>query len=130
LLKVIQMFADYPTQTFKTMLEKGFEGIILKRLNSRYIQRRTDDWLKCKKHETETVEILDFDTKSKSRPQKNRSIKVPVLNLITTLGRVTVPRKEDMDYFYAFKPKLVEVEFQELSKAKKMRFPKFMRFVK
>ncbi len=129
LVKVIDVFYDYPTQIFETMLKKGFEGIIAKRLNSKYIQSRTKDWLKCKKHFTETVKILDFDTKSKSRPQKNKSIKIPVLNLITPIGRVTVPRKEDIDYYYAHKPKMVEVEFQELSKENKMRFPKFVRFV-
>lgn len=128
-IKITQMFPNNPTQTFETMLKKGFEGIVLKRLDSRYYQKRTSEWLKCKRHETETLEILSYDTKSNSRPQKNRSIQVPVLNLITEKGRLTIPRKEDMDYYYAHKPKLVEVEFQELSENNKMRFPKFVRFV-
>ena len=127
---VVEQFEEEPQELFEQFLKDGYEGVMAKNRDSKYVQKRSNDWLKCKKHFTETLEILGYDTQSKSRPQKNLCLSVPVLNLITKLGRVTVPRAESQKYFYAYRPRFVEVEFQELSKNGAMRFPKFIRFVR
>jgi len=129
LIKIIDVFVGNPLKIFEDLINKGFEGIVAKRIDSPYIQKRSNYWLKCKKEFTETLEIIGYDTKSKSRPQKNKSVNVRVLNLITKLGRISVPNQKDIDYFYKHKPQYVEVSFQELSKNNKMRFPKFVRFI-
>jgi len=83
LISIIQNYeTDKPLELFNKMI-KNFEGIVAKNKKSKYIQKRTNEWLKCKKHFTETLKIIGFDTESKSRPQKNLSLKVPVLNIIT-----------------------------------------------
>jgi len=56
---------------FKETLSKGKEGIIIKNINSRYEERRSEKWLKIKHTKERDILFTDYETHPKGLTLKN-----------------------------------------------------------
>lgn len=63
-------YLEYSTdlkETFRLALERGEEGVILKRLSSIYKSRRDRDWIKVKRFDTEVCDVVGYTVGSGKR---------------------------------------------------------------
>ena len=143
-------------EMFKEALKKKFEGIMAKRIDSTYeIGKRSNNWLKIKKLETEDYIIIGY-TKGEGKRKnsfgalllgayKNGNITyvsrvgtgfddkeiremTKEFQKIKTKKYVDIPKEIEEKNVVWIKPKLVcEVKFMEKTPANKLRAPSFIR---
>lgn len=97
---------------------KENEGVMLKRKNGLYVQRRSSDWLKIKKWSETEADIECWNENHEAWG----SVK-------TNLGNVGLLKMENRDYYFKNKPKKLMVRYHEIMKSGKARFPIFVRFL-
>lgn len=102
----------------KKFEERGEEGVVIKRLGSRYEDRRSHSWNKFKFFKTTTANIIGFD--------KGTGYKGAV---ITDKGKVGLLTPELKEFYLKYKPSIVRVEYLEMTADNKMRMPKFKEFI-
>jgi len=98
--------------------KRGEEGVVIKRLGSRYENRRSHSWNKFKFFKTTTANIIGFD--------KGTGFKGAV---ITDKGKVGLLTPELKEFYLKYKPSVVKVEYLEMTEDGKMRMPKFKEFI-
>jgi len=123
-VKVIDFVnGDKAVDFYTDRLEKGFEGIVLKKINSTYENKRSPNWIKCKPLDYEIVKVLSF---------KETSGWGSWGALITEMGDVALETEVKKDEYFR-RAKLgevkIEVRFQELTPDRKFRFPKLNKFI-
>lgn len=119
LLQAVPQFRENFDDVFNAMIKvTGCEGLVLKHSDSRYISDDRTNWIKVKAVETDDLEIISYD--------RGKGGSELVLN--TEKGRVFVANTSKQEEFFERKPMFVEVEYGEMTKTNKMRFPVFKRF--
>ena len=98
---------------------KENEGVMLKRKNGLYVQRRSSDWLKIKKWSETEAEIEYWN---ENHHEAWGSVK-------TNLGNVGLLKMENRDFYFKHKPKKLMVRYHTKQKSGKLRFPIFVRFL-
>lgn len=152
-LKYSDEIVEFGKDLFKKASEEGLEGIIAKKLDSRYIERRTSYWLKMKTHLQQEVVIGGY-TKPRSSRQYFGALVVGVYdeNSLKFAGHIGTgfddstlkkifdlmqPLKSDNNPFATdiktnepvqwVEPKLIcEVKFAEWTSEGSMRQPVFL----
>lgn len=118
LIKLVPQITGNFTDNFRAVtLNNQYEGLVLKHKDGIYSQGNRL-WFKVKSKDTIELDIITHD--------KGDSGNALVLD--TNRGRVSVPNSVKQKEFYDKKPKVVEVEYQELTSGGMLRFPKFKRF--
>jgi bifunctional non-homologous end joining protein LigD len=84
-------------QFFKQMKEKGLEGMVAKKINSRYVQQRSKDWLKLKTLNTLDVVIVGYTSGIGKREEVFGSILAGIYHegRLHYLGRVGTGWSDD-----------------------------------
>lgn len=113
-IQLIPQFKNNFGVHFQNAVENNFEGLVMKNLSSKYDFNRRG-WVKCRKYETQEVEIDGFDNGDSGF----------ALVLNTCKGRVSIPNPEDINFFNTNKPRFVEVACQEMTKEGNWSFVKF-----
>jgi ATP-dependent DNA ligase len=123
-IKVIDFVNGSTAVNFYTdRLEKGFEGIVIKKIDSTYENKRSSNWFKCKPLDYEIVKVLSY---------KETSGWGSWGALITEMGDVALETEiKKNEYFRRAKlgEVKIEVRFQELTPDGKFRFPKLNKFM-
>ena len=119
LISIVKQASEEFLKLFESAIEiKGCEGLVLKHIESKYYENDRNEWLKCKATETIDLEIIGYDRGKHGNE----------LVLETPRGRVFVAKPLRQKEFFEQKPRIVEVEYGELSAKGVMRFPIFKRF--
>ena len=111
------------TEYYELLLSEGFEGVIAKKWDSKYENKRCNSWLKIKPILKMRVEVLALKETSGWGSHGG---------LITEFGDVALEteqkRQEFLNRFEKGKV-FIEVRYQELTPQNKFRFPKLNKFV-
>jgi bifunctional non-homologous end joining protein LigD len=126
LVRIIESFeTEDVKRIFKTALDGGYEGIVVKDLNGKYeFDKR--NWLKVKKKETETVKVLGWNEKSGRGSYgslKTEMGDVGLLSFANLQEFLDLVKSAGLERIW------VEVEYQEKTTSGKLRFPIFKRFI-
>ena len=106
------------SKTVNKLWNSVTEGIMAKLKYSPYIEKRSDYWLKIKKWDRSEIDIIKGEVEHKN------------LIITTSMGRVSIPQKENIDYFFANNPKRALIKHYPKSSSKgNFRFPIFERFL-
>jgi bifunctional non-homologous end joining protein LigD len=73
-LRASEHFAIEPETMFTQACRLGFEGIVCKQPGARYRSGETDDWIKVKCRQSETLPIIAFVEKLGARPRRIASL--------------------------------------------------------
>lgn len=121
---------DEIMQAYEDCLSKGFEGLMVKNLNSRYQLKRSHDWMKVTPLQTEDVVIVGVkEGKGKNQGKLGgflceiHGISVQIGGGFTDVERVEYWQKQK-DLI----GKVIEVEFREKTLDGCFRFSNFLRF--
>ncbi len=117
---------------FQAARSLGLEGIMAKKLSSRYEPgKRSKNWLKIKDVKTLDVVVLGFKEGKGERKETFGSMEVGLYKdgKLVKLGYVgTGFDKDELELLSKLSPPFViEVEYQELTKDGKLRMPRFKR---
>lgn len=127
-------------QVFAQVRGDGYEGLILKPLDSQYSYRRSKDWIKVKEMLTGEYEVIGFVVGKGKYAKVLGALQVEVeFNGGKTVvevgsGFTDAQRKEIWKNKKKYQGKIVEVKFQEKTKLKadgtggSLRFPTFVRW--
>jgi ATP-dependent DNA ligase len=125
------------TALFDVIKQRGMEGIVAKRLTSRYVGRRCSDWIKIINYTYATVQIAGYRKKQfgwlaehNGRPVGIIELAVPIEHKRAFYGladRLKV--REDRDYVYVEPRISVRVKFRNWTRAGMLRSPEFVEFV-
>jgi ATP-dependent DNA ligase len=115
-LPLLRSFEDL----WDRVVKEGLEGVMFKKANSVYIEKRTDDWLKMKQSFVEIVNVLGYDQTGK---------RSKFGSLLTDHGRVNLKTEENKKEYFDRKPMKAEVKYFEKYPSGKLRNPDFIRFV-
>jgi ATP-dependent DNA ligase len=108
---------------YETLLNDGYEGLVAKRWDSKYENKRSSNWLKIKPILKMKVKVIGY---------KETSGWGSWGALITPFGDVALEREERQKEYFERKEKgevFAEVRYQELTPQNKFRFPKLNKFV-
>lgn len=122
-VKILDWETADGTAFYERLLNEGFEGVVAKRLDSRYENKRSSNWLKIKPTLTMEVEAQDYKETSGWGSHGG---------LITAFGDVALETEQKRQEYFKRKEKgdvLIEVRYQELTPNNKFRFPKLNKFV-
>lgn len=116
---------------YNECVNNGFEGIMIKDLNGLYEFKRSYNWMKMKPEASEDFEIVGFEEGTGKYQGKLGAIicKLPNEETVSVGSGYTDEEREE---FWIKKTELlgqiIEVKFQEKTKAWSLRFPVFVRF--
>jgi len=125
------------TALFEVIKQRGMEGIVAKRMTSRYVGRRSANWLKIINYTYATVQIAGYRRNQfgwlahyNGRPVGIIELAVPIEHkrafYKVAQGLVT---REDRDFVY-LEPRInVRVRFRNWTRAEMLRSPEFVDFV-
>lgn len=118
---------------YKEKLSNGFEGIMIKNLDTSYEYKRSFGWMKMKPTETEDIKIVGFEEGTGKfinilgaficELESGNTIRVGS-------GFTDDQRKDYWEKKEILRGQIIEVKFQEKTKDGKLRFPIFVRFRK
>ena len=135
---------------FKTAKELNLEGIVAKKVNSEYVERRSEDWLKIKCYKRQEFVIVGYQTSDKNKVLSAILVGYYDNDKLIFAGKVgtgfsDTKRQELVEKFKAIKsekcylsqdlnikanwlkPKLVaEIKFAEFTKENVLRQPSFV----
>lgn len=121
---------------FKQMRDSGYEGLILKPLDSMYSYKRSKDWIKVKEMFTDEFKVVGFNV-GKGKYSKTLGalvISVGKVNVEVGSGFTDADRKDIWQNRKDYLGRVVEVKYQEKTKLKadgtggSLRFPTFLRW--
>ena len=122
-------------QFYDKVVAQGYEGIVVKNLDSRFVNGLCQSWFKLKRHSTADLFVLGLE-KGKVAIVVGTEAKVPLCS-VGNAGRgfLEVYAKvkeqqiiaEDKEYLYVEPKYVVEVKYQEILKTGKLRHPVFLR---
>jgi ATP-dependent DNA ligase len=125
-LELSQIITEKLKKFFEEVVKNNGEGVIAKQVNSVYEFSRSNNWLKIKKKSTDTFKVLGWN---------ERSGRGNYGSLKTTNGDVGLLSKKNKEEYDRLVKEVglekiwVEAEFQEKTKADRLRFPIFQRLV-
>lgn len=126
IVETSQIIVENLKKFFEEVVKNG-EGVVCKKVSSPYeMGNRSGNWLKIKKKATETFKVLDWN---------ERSGRGNYGSLKTTNGDVGLLNKSNKEEYDRLVKEVgldkiwVEAEFQEKTKAGKLRFPIFKRLI-
>ena len=115
-IQVIENYKD-GVKLFDDVVKNGGEGVVAKDINSVYVSKRSDTWVKVKKWATADDDIIGYEQGS-----------IHGALILKNYGKVSLKSQSIRDFYVKHKPKKCEIRFQELSKNNKARFPVFVKF--
>jgi ATP-dependent DNA ligase len=115
---------DYSTEIERVLFtakERGFEGIILKRLDSTYKEKRSSNWLKYRFVSEADIEVVRFDENPDNSitAETKEGIRVKVSNPYHNEVRKLIQEKGKAK---------ITIEFMDKTDKGKYRFPKFKEY--
>ena len=111
---------------YEQLLSNGFEGVIAKKWNSKYENKRSSSWLKIKRIQEEICVVLGWNEKS------GRSSYGSLKTDKGDVGLLNMKHKEEYDEFvknFGLGNFKVKATCQEILPSGKMRFPIFKEWV-
>lgn len=134
-IKLVPQYKKNFLATYKKLVDEGYEGVVLKKLDTPYTpNERAVDWHKIKKHITMDYIITGYlFSNSASYKGLVSSLKIGLYRngRVETVGKVPLASEELKHKFsnnpYKYLNKIVEVGGQEVFKTGAMRFPVFIK---
>jgi DNA ligase-1 len=116
---------SYLEQTMQKAVQRGYEGIVVKDGNSPYVQKKSVDWLKMKPWETEDLVVIRaLEGKGKFEGTMGKLACLYKGKEVMVGSGFT---DEERAQFWKQLPKMIEVKYQEKTRAGSLRFPVFVR---
>lgn len=108
-------------------VNKKKEGVVLKNLSGKYENKRSNFWCKVKTFFSEDLKVLGAE---KGKPKKKYAKTLGALVVDFNGVRVSVGSgysDKERDYFLIKPPKMIEVEYKEITKDGSLFHPSFVR---
>jgi len=121
---------DHLLQVFANLRAEGYEGVILKPLDSMYSYKRSKDWIKVKEMFADEFMVTGFHV-GKGKYAKTLGalvIRVGKVNVEVGSGFTDAQRKDIWKNRKKYLGTMVEVKYQEKTKDGSLRFPTFLRW--
>jgi DNA ligase-1 len=134
--KYVEMIPSYPVYSFDELaicyedaLNRGYEGVVLKEINSSYPFKRSKNWLKYKPVITEDLEIIGYEEgKGRNQGRLGKFICNFKGHQVDVGGGFSdALRKKFWQERDEMVGKIIEVKAQEETKEGSLRFPIFVR---
>jgi len=124
-------YVDPSREFYRDWLELGFEGVVFKRLDSRYRSGiRSHDWLKLKPQQTLEARVVGFKPGESSFAGMVGAVEFEILEsgVRSRASGMTMHVRQDMtDHPERWLGSVIEVRHHGISKDGKPRHPQFMR---
>ena len=123
-------YKNKPTiRDYRNALKHGFEGMVLKRKNSKYRPgKRTTDWIKARKSKPLDAKVVGLSETPKGKMSfKLVDRKGKSLGLVSSAHLTTMKRKLLIDEIKHGRKPWVEIEMRERTRSGKIRHPRIMR---
>ena len=117
---------------YRTVLEAGYEGVVVKPLEYEYVDKRSFDWMKLKAINTIDARIVDIfeGTGKYSSSAGGVIIQMPDSEVLVRVGSGF--SDEQRDHIYAdpdmFIGRMIEVKYHEVTPDGSLRHPRFYRW--
>ena len=139
----IKYIKEQGTNLFKIIKQKNLEGIIAKKIESKYhINKRTDDWVKIKNIKTDDFYILGYKEGNINssillgKKENNNLVPIGKVSIGTNSNAFILIKKQkelnsslSKDYTYIIPNLKCEIDYLEYTKNKKLRHPVFRRLI-
>lgn len=117
--------AKHPNQLAKQAVELGLEGIMLKTWTHEYQHKRSWDWCKVKPQYSEDLKVVDKFAGTGKYKESLGGLVVERAGKLVKVGSGF--SDEQRRIFWQNPPKMIEVEYQEVTDKGSLRFPRFKR---
>ncbi|RXZ77220.1 ATP-dependent DNA ligase [Paenibacillaceae bacterium] len=125
------------TALFDLIKQRGLEGIVAKRKDSRYVGRRSSDWLKIINYQYAVVTIVGYRkdqfgwlVQHEGRPVGIIELAVPIAHKQAFYGvSKSIVTGEDRNFVYVQPVLKARVRFRNWYRSGKLRSPEFVEFV-
>ena len=120
---------DPDVKDYKKFLKEGYEGIVLKRVDSPYrFGKRTVDWIKVKPHKSVDAKVVGLKKTPKGKMSFIiKDLKGKPLGLVSSAKLTTEQRKILIDEIKHGRKPRVEVAGEEITPHHKIRHPRITR---
>ena len=112
----------------KEAVSAGYEGLVIKTKNNLYEKKKSNNWLKIKFKENMDVEVVRL---VKGTPGSKYELILGAFECRLPSGKIFYCGSgiddDDRIYFLSHPPKMIEIEYQELTQDNVPRFPVFVR---
>jgi len=122
-VKILEWETADGIEYYEVLLSDGFEGVIAKKWDSKYENKRSNSWQKIKPILKMRVKVIEYKETSGWGSHGG---------LITEFGDVALETEQKRQEYLKRKEKgevFIEVRYQELTPNNKFRFPKLNKFV-
>jgi len=116
--------------TFHAIREQGYEGLVLKPLDSLYSYKRSRAWIKVKEMYAQEFTAIGFEQGKGKHAKVLGALKVEGNGLHAEVGSgfTDEQRAEIWKNRESYQGRLAEVKYQEVTDDKSLRFPVFLRW--
>ncbi|MFW6242875.1 MAG: hypothetical protein ACOC2W_01835 [bacterium] len=109
-------------------ISEGYEGLVLKKVDSPYENKYSKYWCKVKETETADVEVIGWEYGDKGKKYENVMGRLNCRFSSGIIFNVGIGFEDwEREEFMINTPKIIEIEYQELTKDGKPRFASFKR---
>lgn len=120
-------------ETLAKMLDLGMEGIVCKRVDGKYVNKRANYWIKVKPQDTEDATLIGFYEAEQGSKYDGNSVGGICFKLANgyegrAAGMDDPLRKEMFDYPERFIGRTVELKHHGMFSSGALRHPNFLRF--
>jgi len=129
IVKLTPYVLDPTIKDYKKFLKEGYEGIVLKKIDSPYrFGKRTIDWIKVKPAKTIDARVVGLKKTSRGKMSFIiKDLKGRSLGLVSSAKLTTEQRKMLIDEILHGRKPRVEVAGEEITRHHKIRHPRIIR---